>query len=58
MAIIRHPDVRRILMAQKAHVEGMRALVLYTASIQDRIELGGDDHGGPRRGSTTCCCRW
>jgi alkylation response protein AidB-like acyl-CoA dehydrogenase len=37
--IIRHPDVRRMLMRQKAHVEGLRALVLYTASIQDEIEL-------------------
>jgi len=37
--IIRHPDVRRMLMTQKAHVEGMRALVLYTASIQDRIVM-------------------
>ncbi|MFO8076539.1 MAG: acyl-CoA dehydrogenase [Actinomycetota bacterium] len=37
--IIRHPDVRRMLMAQKAHAEGMRALVLYTASIQDEIEI-------------------
>jgi hypothetical protein len=37
--IIRHPDVRRMLMAQKAHVEGMRALLLYTATIQDRIRL-------------------
>ena len=36
--IIRHPDVRRNLMTQKAHVEGMRALVLYTASIQDQIK--------------------
>ncbi len=36
--IIRHPDVRRMLMRQKAHVEGMRALVLYTASVQDDIE--------------------
>jgi alkylation response protein AidB-like acyl-CoA dehydrogenase len=35
--IIRHPEVRRSLMNQKAHVEGMRALVLYTASIQDGI---------------------
>ena len=49
--IIRHPDVRRMLMAQKAHVEGMRALVLYTASIQDEIEIleeagqsGGEAH--------------
>ena len=38
--IIRHPDVRRSLMMQKAHVEGLRALVMYTASIQDQIELG------------------
>jgi hypothetical protein len=38
--IIRHPDVRRSLMAQKAHVEGLRALVLYAASIQDQIRLG------------------
>jgi alkylation response protein AidB-like acyl-CoA dehydrogenase len=37
--IIRHPDVRRSLMTQKAHVEGLRALVLYTASFQDRIGL-------------------
>jgi alkylation response protein AidB-like acyl-CoA dehydrogenase len=38
--IIRHPDVRRMLMAQKAHVEGMRALVIYTATVQDRIRMG------------------
>ena len=38
--IIRHPDVRRSLMMQKAHVEGLRALVMYTASIQDQIQLG------------------
>ncbi len=37
--IIRHPDVRRMLMRQKAHAEGMRALVFYTASIQDRVEM-------------------
>jgi alkylation response protein AidB-like acyl-CoA dehydrogenase len=34
---IHHPDVRRMLMLQKAYAEGMRALVLYTASIQDSI---------------------
>jgi len=39
VTIIRHPDVRRSLMVQKAYSEGMRALVLYTASIQDEIEL-------------------
>jgi alkylation response protein AidB-like acyl-CoA dehydrogenase len=33
--IIRHPDVRRMLMLQKAYAEGMRALLLYTATLQD-----------------------
>jgi acetyl-CoA dehydrogenase-like protein/acyl-CoA dehydrogenase-like protein len=37
VTIIHHPDVRRSLMTQKAFAEGLRALVLYTASIQDRI---------------------
>jgi alkylation response protein AidB-like acyl-CoA dehydrogenase len=36
--IIQHPDVRRILMRQKAYAEGLRATYLYTASWQDRIE--------------------
>ena len=39
VSIIHHPDVRRSLMVQKAYSEGMRALVLYTASIQDGIAL-------------------
>jgi alkylation response protein AidB-like acyl-CoA dehydrogenase len=39
VSIIHHPDVRRSLMVQKSYSEGMRALVLYTASIQDEIEL-------------------
>lgn len=38
--IIRHPDVRRMLMLQKAHVEGMRALVLFTACVQDEVARG------------------
>ncbi len=41
--IIRHPDVRRMLMLQKAYAEGLRATVLWTASIQDRIELAEGD---------------
>jgi alkylation response protein AidB-like acyl-CoA dehydrogenase len=41
VAIMRHPDVRRMLMSQKAHVEGMRALALYTTSIQDHVEIKG-----------------
>jgi hypothetical protein len=39
--IIEHPDVRRMLMAQKAHAEGLRALALFTASIQDQVALLG-----------------
>ena len=39
VTIINHPDVRRSLMVQKSYSEGMRALVLYTASIQDEILL-------------------
>jgi alkylation response protein AidB-like acyl-CoA dehydrogenase len=39
VTIIAHPDVRRMLMMQKAYAEGMRALVLYTASVQDTIQL-------------------
>ena len=36
VTIINHPDVRRSLMLNKAYAEGLRALVLYTASAQDR----------------------
>jgi alkylation response protein AidB-like acyl-CoA dehydrogenase len=35
--IIAHPDVRRSLMLNKAYAEGLRALVYYTAAVQDRI---------------------
>ncbi|NEA72565.1 acyl-CoA dehydrogenase [Streptomyces sp. SID13588] len=46
VTITHHPDVRRSLMTQKAYAEGMRALVLYTASVQDQIavqEAAGED---------------
>jgi alkylation response protein AidB-like acyl-CoA dehydrogenase len=41
--IIKHPDVRRSLMVQKSYSEGMRALVLYTASIQDAFAIAQAD---------------
>ncbi len=44
VTIIHHPDVRRMLMIQKSFAEGMRALCLFTASIQDQVELLGG-HG-------------
>jgi alkylation response protein AidB-like acyl-CoA dehydrogenase len=37
--IIAHPDVRRLLMLQKAYAEGMRALVMYTATFQDAAQV-------------------
>jgi alkylation response protein AidB-like acyl-CoA dehydrogenase len=46
VTITHHPDVRRSLLTQKAYAEGMRALVLYTASVQDAIavaESAGED---------------
>jgi alkylation response protein AidB-like acyl-CoA dehydrogenase len=39
VTIIHHPDVRRMLMLQKAYSEGMRALVLYTATLQDTLQV-------------------
>jgi alkylation response protein AidB-like acyl-CoA dehydrogenase len=39
VTIIHHPDVRRLLMLQKAYAEGMRALVLYNATFQDTLQI-------------------
>ncbi|MCT2589040.1 acyl-CoA dehydrogenase [Streptomyces sp. N2-109] len=50
--ITHHPDVRRSLLTQKAYAEGMRALVLYTASVQDEIlvkEHAGEDNSAEQR---------
>jgi hypothetical protein len=47
--IIRHPDVRRMLMIQKAYAEGLRALVMYTAWVQDQVILHPDDDAWERR---------
>ncbi|TDE34271.1 acyl-CoA dehydrogenase [Nonomuraea mesophila] len=43
VTITHHPDVRRELMLQKAYAEGMRALVLYTATFQDTLLVDPDD---------------
>ena len=46
VTITHHPDVRRSLMLQKSYAEGLRALVCYTASWQDRVaiaEAAGDE---------------
>lgn len=38
VTITHHPDVRRSLMLQKAYAEGLRALVLFTATQQDVVD--------------------
>ncbi|MER7440131.1 acyl-CoA dehydrogenase [Micromonospora avicenniae] len=46
VTITNHPDVRRSLLLQKSYVEGLRALVLYTACWQDKVaiaEAAGDE---------------
>jgi alkylation response protein AidB-like acyl-CoA dehydrogenase len=48
VTIIHHPDVRRMLMLQKAYAEGMRALVLYTASLQDTLQVAAAQGTGDR----------
>ncbi len=46
--IIRHPDVRRMLMLQKSHAEGMRALLYYTAWVLDHARLEPEGPWGAR----------
>ncbi|MET7337013.1 acyl-CoA dehydrogenase [Nonomuraea sp. NPDC005650] len=43
VTVVHHPDVRRELMLQKSYAEGMRALVLYTATFQDTLLVDPDD---------------
>ena len=47
--IIDHPDVRRTLMTLKAYSEGLRALVMYTAWVQDQSALHPEDDRWERR---------
>ena len=45
VTITHHPDVRRSLMLQKAYAEGLRSLVLYTATQQDAVDLARFETG-------------
>jgi alkylation response protein AidB-like acyl-CoA dehydrogenase len=40
--IIRHPDVRRMLMWMKAHVDGMRSFIYFGAHLLDKINCAAD----------------
>jgi len=41
--IIRHPDVRRMLMSMRARIEAMRALAYVTAAAQDNAHANPND---------------
>jgi len=41
--IIRHPDVRRMLMWIKAHVEGMRSLIYFVSTALDKRACAASD---------------
>ncbi|MGA2392206.1 MAG: acyl-CoA dehydrogenase [Candidatus Lustribacter sp.] len=43
VAIVRHPDVRRMLMSMKAQIEAMRALAYATAAALDTAHRSPDD---------------
>ena len=43
VTIAHHPDVRRSLMLQKSYAEGLRALVAYASSWQDKVALAVAD---------------
>ncbi len=38
VAILAHPDVRRMLLSMKSHVEGMRALLYYSGLCMDKAQ--------------------
>jgi alkylation response protein AidB-like acyl-CoA dehydrogenase len=40
VTITHHPDVRRMLMLQKAYAEGLRAVYTYAATFQDQVRAG------------------
>jgi alkylation response protein AidB-like acyl-CoA dehydrogenase len=50
VTITHHPDVRRLLMQNKAYAEGLRALYIYTSTFQDEVRVaahnGADGSGG------------
>jgi hypothetical protein len=48
VAIIRHPEVRRMLLRQKAYVEGVLSLLIYCAQLADRQRVSDTDDNKQR----------
>jgi acyl-CoA dehydrogenase-like protein/acetyl-CoA dehydrogenase-like protein len=42
-AIVKHPDVRRMLMTMKTYIDGMRSLFLTVAYYQDKVRTAVDE---------------
>ena len=57
--IIVHPDVKRMLMTQKAIVEGCRGLAFYVSTLLDQLKAGIDSNGeiDERLGLLTPICK-
>ncbi len=45
--IIRHPDVKRMLLNQKSKVEAMRAIILMVGALMDRVKAAGGKEIAP-----------
>jgi len=43
VAIINHPDIRRMLLTMKMYTEGMRSLLCYIANLEDKKSLATND---------------
>jgi alkylation response protein AidB-like acyl-CoA dehydrogenase len=43
VTITHHPDVRRLLMQNKAYAEGLRAVYIYTSTFQDEIRVAAEN---------------
>lgn len=53
VAIVRHPDVRRMLMSMKARIEAMRALAYFTAAQMDKAHSHPDEDERRKRQAMT-----
>ena len=52
-AIVEHPDVRRMLLTQKAYIEAMRCLCYFNATVLDLAQYHPDE--SERRGAQELC---
>jgi hypothetical protein len=43
VAIIQHPDVRRMLISMKSYVEGLRSLLYYAGNLSDQMAVTDDE---------------